>query len=112
MRMTGASGQRSRYVLIESRTDPEAQWEQWDQLDWVWMSRSDLSADERFRGDQETAYADSKWVMPYRADMDPEAVDVPAVRRLVYEGRTYDIRAAEPSGWKRDIELTTLAKVG
>jgi head-tail adaptor len=107
-----SSGQRVRYVRIETRTDPQAQFEQWDTLDWVWMSRSELSADERFKSDQEMAYADTRWVMPYREDMDPELVDVAAVRRLVYQGRVYDIRAAEPSGWKRDIELTTLARVG
>ena len=107
-----SAGQRIRYVRIESRTDPEAQFEQWDTLAHEWMARADLSADERFKGDQETAYADTRWVMPYRADMDPELVDVAHLRRLVYEGRAYDIRAAKPSGWKRDLELTTLARVG
>jgi head-tail adaptor len=111
-----SAGQRSRYVRIEYRTDPEAQFEQWDTLDWVWMSRSDAitarETRERFTGDQEVAAAETMWVMPYRADMDPELVDVPAVRRLVYHGRTYDIRSASPSGWQREIELTTLARVG
>jgi hypothetical protein len=116
MRVDGAAGQRDRYVLIQQRTDPSAQFEQWEPLDWEWMARdddsADLHADERFKGDQEMAYADSGWVMAYREDMDPELVDVPAVRRLVYQGREYDIRAAKPDGPQRYIRLTTLARVG
>ena len=116
MPVGGSAGQRQRYVLIQQRTDPEAQFEQWESLEWVWMARDDVSADlradERFKSDQEMAYADTKWIMPYRPDMDPELVDVTHVRRLVYEGRTYDIRAAMPAGIKRDIELITLARVG
>jgi head-tail adaptor len=110
-----SAGQRSRYVLIEQCEDPTAQFPQWIALDWVWMSRAELNtmtAGERFVGDQEVAAADTRWVMPYREDMDPELVDVPASRRLVYQGRTYDIRSASPSGWHRELELQTLARVG
>lgn len=112
MPIGGSAGQRAWYVLIEQCVDPEAQFKQWTPLDYVWMSRDDVSADERFQSDQETAYADSKWFIPYRADMDPESVDVPAVRRFAYEGRTYDIRSARPDGWKRYIEVVTLSRVG
>lgn len=107
-----AAGRRERYVRIERVVDPEAQFPQWETLGFEWMARADLSAGERFRDDQESAWADTRWVLPYRADMDPERVDVVAYRRLVYEGRTYEIRTAEPSGWKRELELTTLARVG
>lgn len=107
-----AAGQRDRQVLIEQLADPTAQFPQWTPLSTEWMSRLDLMADERFQSDQITARGEVRWQMPYRDDMDPEAVDVPAVRRLVYEGRTYDIRSASPLGWKRDIELITLVRVG
>lgn len=110
--LEASAGQRTRSVEIQACVDPTAQFPQWDTMGYAWMSRADLGAEERFRMDQETAYEDSRWVLPYRADMDPELVDVPAFRRLVYEGRTYEIRSARPSGWKRHIELTTLARVG
>jgi head-tail adaptor len=112
VRVGGSAGQRTRHVLIEQTADPEAQFPQWEPLEWVWMARQDMAADERFKSDQEMAWADTRWVMPYRADMDPELVDVPAVRRLSYEGRLYDIRDASPLGWQREIELTTLSRVG
>lgn len=99
-------------MLIEQCAEPQAQWPQWTPLRTAWMSRTDLSADERFSSDQKSASGDTQWHMPYGADMDPELVDVPACRRLVYEGRTYDIRTATPLGWKRDIELITLSRVG
>ena len=108
-----AAGQRDRYVLIEQCQDPTAQWPTWVELDHAWMSRQDdLSAQEGLRSDQVTASAEVRWQMAYRPDMDAELVDVPACRRIVYEGRTYDIRSASPMGWKRDIELITLARVG
>lgn len=107
-----SAGQRNRQVLIEMIENPGEQWEQWEPMCFATMSRADLGADERFRSDQETAYADTRWIMPYRPDMDPELIDVPATRRLVYAGRVYDIRDASPMGLKRQIELTTLAKVG
>ncbi len=111
-RPESAAGQRDRHVLIQAPVDPPAQFEQWTTLGMAWMSRRDLSADERFSSDQETAFGQARWHMAYQEDMDPELVDVPATRRLVYEGRSYDIIAASPMGWKRDIELITLARVG
>lgn len=107
-----AAGQRDRYVLIEQCVDPEAQFPQWEALGYEWMSRVDLSADEHFQSDQKSAHGDTQWQMHYRPEMDPELVDVPAVRRLVYEGRTYDIRSASPMRWKSDIQLITLSRVG
>jgi head-tail adaptor len=112
MRVGSSSGQRTRHVLIEQVQTPGAQWPQWVPLDMAWMSREDLSADERFVSDQKSAYGQIRWRMAYRKDMDPEVIDVPAVRRLVYEGRTYEIQTAEPLGWKRDIALITLARTG
>ena len=115
----GAAGRRDRYVLIEQRRSPVTKAddaglpiEEWCPLNYAWMSRTDLSADERFGLDQESAHADTAWVMPYQPDMDPERVDVPAVRRLVYDCRTYDILSASPLGWRQDIEIVTLVRAG
>lgn len=107
-----AAGQRDRYVLIEQLEDATAQFPTWVGLRTEWMSRRDMSADEHLQSDQVSAYGMTEWQMPYYADMDPELVDVPASRRLVYEGRTYGIREASPLGWKRDIALITLSRVG
>jgi hypothetical protein len=111
-RSKAAAGQRDRYVLIEQCDDPTAQFPQWSGLRSEWMSRQDLAAGEHLQSDQVSAHGEAEWQMPYYEDMDPELVDVPACRRLVYEGRTYDIREASPLGWKRDISLITLSRVG
>jgi SPP1 family predicted phage head-tail adaptor len=78
----------------------------------VFASREDITGVERFEAQQLSARADTRWQLPYRPDMDPELVDVPKARRLVYRGRTYDIVAASVLGTKTAIELVTLAKVG
>lgn len=111
-RARSAAGQRDRYVLIEQVADPSAQFPTWIPLEHEWMSRDDTAADEHFSSDQVSAWGEAEWHMAYREDMDPELVDVAAVRRLVYEGRTYEIRKAAPLGWKRDIALFTLSRVG
>jgi hypothetical protein len=47
--------------------------------------------------------------MYYRADMDPDLVDVPKARRLVFGGRVHDIAAAQHLGRREGIELSTKA---
>lgn len=111
-----AAGQRDHSVAIEQRPATIAGGgypvETWTALETVWMSRKDVTADERFAAGQSSAYAGTIWVMAYRADMDPELVDVPKVRRLSYGGRMYDIVAASILGRKNGVELLTLVKVG
>jgi hypothetical protein len=77
------------------------------------MNRLDVRADERFAANQPGAFLETTWQMPYRSDMDPDLVDVPTARRLVYLQRVYDIKAASSVG-REGIELLTLAgsKVG
>lgn len=113
-------GRRDRPVLIQQRPTADAKdsagapsdgpWTTLASL--VWMSKEDVSLDERFTANQESAYADSRWEMPYRADMDPDLVDVAKVRRLVYLGRTFDVVAGSVIGRREGIELFTLAKTG
>ncbi len=109
-----AAGQRRRLVLIQQAVESAGASgfpvTTWTTLASDWMSRRDTRADERYAKDQPTSFTETSWNMPYRADMDPELVDVPRLRRLVYEGRTYDIRSASPIGWKQAIELVTLAQ--
>lgn len=106
-----AAGQRDKYVRIErvTVTTPEGfPVETWSPLTSVWMSRRELRGDERYRTAQESAAAEIRWQMPYQANMDPEVIDVPTTRRLVYRGRTYNIVAASLVE-NRGIELVTLS---
>lgn len=75
----------------------------------VWMSKRDMRGDERWKTDQVTAKFDSLWDMSYRADMDPELVDVPKLRRLVYQNRTYQIVSATLIGRREGVQLATIA---
>lgn len=80
----------------------------------VYMRRIEASGSEQLVGAQFQASIDSEWEMPYVASMDPELVDVPKLRRLVYHGRTFNIRRAvlrdAPEG--QSIRLWTLARSG
>jgi head-tail adaptor len=105
-----ASGQRYTLVAIEqltSETSGGFPVETWTTLDSWWVNKRDLRADERFVSNRESAFAETQWHGPYRADMDPDLVDVQKVRRLVYQGRTHDIVAATRIE-RRAIELLTL----
>lgn len=75
----------------------------------VWMGREPLSGAEKWQSNQEAATFDAKWLMAYRADMDPDLLDVPKSRRLVYQGRGMDIVSAEHLGMKDAIALMTRA---
>jgi head-tail adaptor len=107
-----AAGLRDKRVTIE-QLSVEASGgfptETWISLAVEWMSKAELGADERFASNQESAFAETAWGLAYRADMDPDLLDVPKKRRLVYQGRIFDIVAANPIGRERGIELLTLA---
>lgn len=116
-RSAGAAGQRDRYVEIKcakptTQGDSGFPLETWKTLGYAWMSRTDVAADEQFGNDQEFAHGTVQWVMPYQPDMDPELIDITQKRRLCFAGRDYDIVAATPIGWKRDIELVTTVRTG
>ena len=107
-------GQRDRAVTIQQLTEgvdaSGAPTETWTTLVTpVWMRKRDLRQDERFKASQLSAPVETMWEMPYRTDMDPESVDVPKTRRLLYQQRTYDIVGASQIGRREGIELMTLA---
>jgi len=81
----------------------------WTTLSTVWMGRELLRGMERLQAGQIASRYDSRWLMPYRSDMDPDAVDVPKDRRLVFGGRVQEIVAAQHVGRKEGIELTTMS---
>jgi head-tail joining protein len=112
------AGERDKPVLIEQLPSTDVDdaagapndidnWTTLERL--VWMKRRDFSGAERFRADQVSSSISSVWEMPYQPTMDPDIVDVPKLRRLVFRGRTYGIVAARVVGPNEMIELTTLA---
>lgn len=114
-------GERDRRVTIQQLTAAKAgsgyPKETWTTLQTAWMRKLEISsglgrASEKFKASQTAASIETQWEMGYSADMDPEAVDVPATRRLVYQGRIYDITAASMIGRREGIELLTIAKTG
>lgn len=110
------SGRRDCLVTIEQLTETVGvsgfPLETWAELAKVWMGRVPMAARERFVAAQTSAWADEKWYLAYRADLDPDTVAVTKARRLVYQGRVFDIVAASLIGpGRRAVELTTLAKV-
>lgn len=109
-------GERDREVVIQQVADAVdaagMPVETWTDLVCEFMAKADLNARERFQVGQMSASADTRFEMAYRADMDPESVDVPKTRRLVFRGRTYDITMARLVGHYEGIELIALSKVG
>ena len=114
-RTTGplGSGARDQWVTIQARPeDPTGDSGfptegEWTTLATVAMARDDIDAREIARGAEERAIGTVRWELPYRADMDPDLVDVPKLRRLVYLARSFDILSATPIGRHRAIELYT-----
>lgn len=78
----------------------------------VWMRKMGLRASERFEASQVAGKADIQWEMDYREDMDPDLVNVVKLRRLLYQGRTYDITSADLIGRREGVELITVSGSG
>ncbi len=72
-------------------------------------ARQDFRGVEKLNDFQVRSVAETRWIMGYREDMDPDLVDVTKDRRLVYQGRVMDITSGEHIGRKERIELTTIA---
>lgn len=87
--------------------------EAWTLLGKAWMQRLEVNriaeAEHMVAGGL-SARVDAAWVMSYQQNMDPEALNVPKLRRLRYESRIYDITSAAPIGLHDRIQLTTIAK--
>jgi SPP1 family predicted phage head-tail adaptor len=108
------AGERDRQVTLqqvtEGTTDSDGfPLEPWSTLASVFAKRIDLGGSEMFKASQLSAPYDTRWEIAYRTDMDPDELDIPKVRRLVYKGRPYDIVAASEIGRREGIELFTLS---
>lgn len=113
------SGARDRWVTIQqmqaSSGSSKFPVETWTDLSRVWMRREEVRQEttkEEFGAHQLSAPFETRWDAPYSADWDPDLIDVSKVRRLVSEGRTYDIRHAEHLDRKRGVAFITLARQG
>lgn len=109
-------GERDKAVTIQQLTETIVNGipkESWTTLATpVWMRKMGLRASERFEASQVAGRAEVQWEMPYRADMDPDLVDVVKTRRLRYQGRAYDITGADQIGRCEGIELITVSGSG
>jgi head-tail adaptor len=83
--------------------------ETWSNLMVSWMSRREARAGERLAAQQISASVSTAWGMRYTPDMDPDLVDVPKKRRLIYQSRIYDIVSAEMMDRREGLKLMTLA---
>lgn len=107
------SGMRDVPVTVQRRrsvghTEPSGfPVSEWVPMADVFMAREDLAGKEEDRPGQRFTYGSTRWEMPYRPDMDPDIVNVPAERRLVYHGVVFDIEAATAVGRQRTIALFT-----
>jgi SPP1 family predicted phage head-tail adaptor len=114
MPSVAAAGARTKLVTIQQMTETAGPSgrpvETWATLGQAWMRRDDSSGDEAFQNEGLNSRYDTRWTMPYQADMDPERVNVPKYRRLKLFGRVYDIVTASPIGLNHQIALMTIAK--
>lgn len=95
--------------LTESVGESRFPTEAWSNMLTAWMERREARSGERLAAQQISASVTTHWVMRYTPDMDPDLVDVPKTRRLVYQGRVYDIVSASMISRKEGIELMTVA---
>ena len=108
-------GQRDRWVVIQSRPETEEvdaagfPSPTWTELCGMWAERRQPSAAEVFKSNQKSASAIVIFEVNYRADLDPELVDVPKLRRVLYQTRIHDVIAADVVGRRDGIRLTTLS---
>lgn len=108
-------GERPYMVTIEQRSAADAvdasgaPVETWSTLVAnMPASKGNMTTREQFESHQVSASADTRFVINYRLDMDPDLVDVTKVRRIVHRDRIYDIVGASQIGYREGIELKTL----
>lgn len=110
-----SSGLRDRQVTIQLLTESQGASgypvENWTTATPILVraSKDDAVGQERFAANQTTSPFDTTWQIPYLASMDPELVNVPKTRRIIYAQRVHDIVSASLIGLHRGIELKTLA---
>lgn len=120
--MSGAqshAGQRDKLITIERlKSEPTSgsnfPVETFGQPMQFWASREFVSLSEGMNVGQLSTAVIQRWQIPYSSEMDPDLVNVPKERRIVYQSRIYDIQSAEmlDSSEGMEIILTTLGQAG
>jgi head-tail adaptor len=108
------AGRRDRVITIEQLAESAGSSgypvEGWSTLAaGMPASKEDANPRERKIAEHMSARFDTTWQIGYRLDMDPDLVDVPKTRRIVYAGRVFDIVAARQIGRRAAVELDTIA---
>jgi hypothetical protein len=107
------AGARDRWVTIQGRPEDSTAASgfpldgPWTDLATVAMARAEVDALEVARGNEPRARATTRWETAYRPDCDPERLDIPKLRRLVYRDRTYDIISAIQIGRRHAVVFMT-----
>jgi Phage head-tail joining protein len=114
-----SAGQRSKTVIaIEQLTETvgptQFPVETWTPLyARVPAARRDETGAETFVAHQLSGAGFVRWTIEYLSACDPErGIDVVKQRRIVAEGRVYDILEAAQIGYRVQLEFRTRAKVG
>jgi len=107
-------GHMDRLVTIEQATESRDSTSKAPKLTWTtlgtaFMAAKPMRGRERFAAEQLSAAGDTVWHTHFREDMDPEAYDIPKLRRLSYRGRRHEIVAATHVGMRESLELVTIA---
>jgi head-tail adaptor len=117
--MSLQAGARDRLVTIQALTDtvdaegvPVEGWADLTPPEWMWKQDAVARerAAERFDAMQWAAHSYTEWECGFRADLDPEVIDLPKRRRLVFRDRIYNILQAAvlPHEDGHGIKLITL----
>lgn len=111
-------GLRDRRITIQQRSATDAKGpsgrpiETWTDLVTLYAHKRAMSGSETYRASQWSAKANGVFEINYRADMDPDLVDVAKLRKVVYESREHDVVFVEEVGRRDGLHIYTLAKVG
>jgi len=108
------AGERDRYVQFLPQTESQGSSHYPVMTDGTaigaWARKDDVGGRERVAAEQLSAPYTTRWEVSYRADLDPDLVNVPKAFVLVYQERRYDITAASMIGRKEGVELLTVAQ--
>lgn len=116
------SGERDQTIVIQERPIADvvdssgAPTEEPPETAWTTLvasmpaSKQHIRGDERLAASQLSSPYDTRWEINYRADMDPDLLNVKKLRRVVHRGKVHDIVDASQIGRREGIELLTLAR--
>jgi hypothetical protein len=114
------AGERNVIVTLQSRSATDAADASGAPVEAEWATlvesmpagKYDIGGTEQFAAAQLSARYNTRFEINYRPDMDPDLLDVPKLRRVLYRSRVHDIVAASLIGRRDGVELMTLSRQG